>query len=417
MPNSLDPIYIKSLFDKFSTEFNFEESAQVWTEQSLIFKKFWQEKIINQSSELTQADTDILIRMIDSRARGHQSSDHSIARVYIYQGTWELLFKHLREKENIRSILDKIFHTENNQELISLIDELLLANEGNGNGINGKNANALNALLFLNNPDKFISSVSLAHRGQIMKVFGLGNMDAYVTTGEKIIYSNKVIQEGFKDLYGIDTVPRALSVFLYSPWGPYTAPVKSLWYSEGDRREEGSESRIKISELVLERLSPQENKPRNKVKRSIVFDLERNIIQAREQSFQGFKAEQLVIEEEKQALEKAGRADLAEQVRQVSEENSAEGYDVLSFTTAGEEKHIEVKSTLGGVNHNQFHISRNELDVSIEDPNYYLYIVYDMNGEPEIKYLRNPDLKDPELFDLEPLQYLVKYRAKNETQK
>jgi hypothetical protein len=293
-----------------------------------------------------------------------------------------------------------------------LIDELLIANEGNGNGINGKNANAINALLFLNNPEKFVSSVSLAHRGQIMKVFGLGNIDAYVTTGEKIVYSNKVIQEGFRDIYGINTASRALSVFLYSPWGPYTAPVKPLWYSEGEKIKEGSESRIKISELVLEKLPEEESKPRNKIKRSIVFDLERNIIQAREQSFQGFKAEQLVIEEEKQALEKAGRTDLAEQVRQVSEENSAEGYDILSFTPTGEEKHIEVKSTLGGVNHNQFHISRNELDTCIEDPNYYLYIVYDMDGEPEIKYLHKPDLKDPELFDLEPLQYLVKYRAR-----
>lgn len=412
MPNLPDPNYIKSLFDTFSTEFNFEESAQVWTEQSLVFKKFWQEKIIDQSSELTQGDTDRLIRMIDSRARGHQAGDHSIARVYIYQGTWELLFQHLREKENIRSTLDKIFHTENNQELISLIDELLLANEGNGNGINGKNANAINALLFLNNPEKFISSVSLAHRGQIMKVFGLGNIDAYVTTGEKIVYSNKVIQEGFRDIYGISTVPRAISVFLYSPWGPYTAPVKPLWYSEGGKIAEENEGRIKISELVLEKLSPQESKPRNRIKRSIVFDLERNIIQAREQSFQGFKAEQLVIDEEKQALEKAGRADLAELVRQVSEENSAAGYDILSFTPTGEEKHIEVKSTLSGVNHSQFHISRNELETSLEDPNYYLYIVYSMENKPEIKYLHKPELKDPELFDLEPLQYLVKYKAR-----
>ena len=61
------------------------------------------------------------------------------------------------------------------------------------------------------------------------------------------------------------------------------------------------------------------------------------------------------------------------------------GFDVLSYNTDGSEKHIEVKTTTDKKN-TPFHISQNELLYSKEESSsYWLYRVYDLNGDPKIK--------------------------------
>jgi restriction system protein len=107
-------------------------------------------------------------------------------------------------------------------------------NKNNKNGLTGKSAVAINALLFLNNPTNFLSIVSLSHRFQVMRAFDLGDPEKFMTYGEQIILSNRRIIDGFRDKYGIEANPRDLSRFMYTPHGGHTTNIKVYWHS-GDQ--------------------------------------------------------------------------------------------------------------------------------------------------------------------------------------
>lgn len=222
---------IQTLFKQFLSEFDSAQQAEVWENQKQIFKRFWDDKILNPTSELTVADTDAIIKLLDYRARGHQKADVSVANVGLTQGTWERLFAQLKDKKDIQRTLSQIFAATDDSELVDLINHLVKENEKNKNGLTGKSAVALNALLFLNTPTKFLSMVSLSHRFQVVQAFGLGNPDEFKTYGEQIVLSNRRIIDGFRDKYGIEANPRDLSEFLYTPLNGYTTNVKAYWPS------------------------------------------------------------------------------------------------------------------------------------------------------------------------------------------
>ena len=110
--------------------------------------------------------------------------------------------------------------------MIGLILRLKNENKNNKNGLTGEKANALNALLFINNPQSYIACVSLSHRSMLMKAFGLGNLDDFTNYGEQIVLSNKRILEGFLAKYGVRASPRTLSEFLYAP------NVRAYWQTQ-----------------------------------------------------------------------------------------------------------------------------------------------------------------------------------------
>jgi hypothetical protein len=71
-----------------------------------------------------------------------------------------------------------------------------------------------------------------------------------------------------------------------------------------------------------------------------------------------------VVAHERATLTIAGRRDLAERIRWVSEEDGdGAGYDVASFDPDGRARLIEVKTT-NGWERTPFHMSRNELAVA-----------------------------------------------------
>jgi len=94
----------------------------------------------------------------------------------------------------------------------------------------------------------------------------------------------------------------------------------------------------------------------------------------------GKAGELLVLQYEKEALTKAGRSDLAERVRHISEEEGdGAGYDIDSFSPDAAKKYIEVKATTGG-KETDFFLTANELEFSKLHPsNYHLYRVYNLN--------------------------------------
>jgi hypothetical protein len=92
----------------------------------------------------------------------------------------------------------------------------------------------------------------------------------------------------------------------------------------------------------------------------------------------GERGELLVMKYEHQRLIEAGKPELAAKVRHVSKEiGDGAGYDVGSYTEAGAELFIEVKTTKGPADAD-FYISANELAFSKTQPDHYkLYRLYD----------------------------------------
>lgn len=78
----------------------------------------------------------------------------------------------------------------------------------------------------------------------------------------------------------------------------------------------------------------------------------------------GCAGEERVLVHERATLMAAGRQDLANRVRWVSEEDGdGAGYDIASYQADGRDRLIEVKTT-NGWERTPFHITRNELEVA-----------------------------------------------------
>lgn len=106
---------------------------------------------------------------------------------------------------------------------------------------------------------------------------------------------------------------------------------------------------------------------------------------AQERERIGLLGEQFVFEAEKQKLTSAGRSDLAERVRLVSEDGSAEkGYDILTFEADGTEIHAEVKTTTRNRAGDQgFWLTFNEVERAKVDPLWRLFRAWEIDSSPQ----------------------------------
>jgi hypothetical protein len=285
----IEPAKIQPLFRQFLSEYDSSRKAEVWEGQRQIFKRFWNDKILSPTSEMTVDDTDAIIRLLDMKGRGRQKTDEAVANTGVRQGLWERLFDTLKSKQDIRRTMSEIFAEADDSRLIGLIDRLEKENKNNKNGLTGKSAVALNALLFINNPPKFLSMISLSHRFQVMREFDLGNPDEFKTYGEKIVFSNRRIIDGFRDKYGIKTNPRDLSEFLYTPHSSYTTNVKIYWQS-------GDEPIAETGEPEYEAAGGEAGEPESPVEFALEKHLEDFLIRNWENTDLGRKYE--LIEED-----------------------------------------------------------------------------------------------------------------------
>ncbi len=105
----------------------------------------------------------------------------------------------------------------------------------------------------------------------------------------------------------------------------------------------------------------------------------------------GRAGEELVLTHERATLSGVGRSDLARCVRWVSEEDGdGAGYDIASFTSEGQDRLIEVKTT-NGWERTPFFITRNELAVAERHPNEWcLMRLWNFAREPRAFELRPP---------------------------
>ncbi len=109
----------------------------------------------------------------------------------------------------------------------------------------------------------------------------------------------------------------------------------------------------------------------------------------------GEAGELLVLAEEREVLEQAGRKDLARKVRHVSKEDGdGTGFDILSFSLEGDERYLEVKTTKRGINA-PFFVTPNEVNRSaVEDEAYELHRLFGLNTKRSGRYVLNGSLEE-----------------------
>jgi hypothetical protein len=105
----------------------------------------------------------------------------------------------------------------------------------------------------------------------------------------------------------------------------------------------------------------------------------------------GRAGEERVLEHERIVLSSAGRRDLANKIRWVSEEDGdGAGYDIASFSPDGKKRLIEVKTT-NGWERTPFQITRNELAVADERrADWCLFRLWNFSREPKAFELYPP---------------------------
>ena len=108
----------------------------------------------------------------------------------------------------------------------------------------------------------------------------------------------------------------------------------------------------------------------------------------------GQAGEIAVLQRERSALERRGRADLARKVEHVSHSvGDGLGFDILSYDERGEEKFIEVKTTRRGKLWPML-ISRGEVAFSQQERDrFHLYRVYDFNEKHAGLYVLRGDVE------------------------
>lgn len=103
----------------------------------------------------------------------------------------------------------------------------------------------------------------------------------------------------------------------------------------------------------------------------------------------GKRGEERVLASEGARLRSAGRNDLAQKIRWVSQEDGdGAGFDILSFTEQGEERLLEVKTTTGYA-YTPFYLSANECALSEERPdNFQIFGFMTSRGNLRLSKLR-----------------------------
>ncbi|MCM2466684.1 DUF3883 domain-containing protein [Methanoculleus oceani] len=118
----------------------------------------------------------------------------------------------------------------------------------------------------------------------------------------------------------------------------------------------------------------------------------------------GKLAEDEALRCEKERLRHAGREDLADAAKSVSNDPRL-GYDIASFNEDGSKRYIEVKAVRPHKRFARFYLSSNELQKSRDlQPNYYYYFVFQVKTKPYVRCIEASELE--ERF-LRPNQYSV----------
>jgi len=214
----------KPLFETFIKTYDQETSKRIWKKQSKEFRRFWEDRIMSNDRALSDEEMMPIIRILDSNAKGIKGSgvEPSCKPLGITQNRWYRLFRELKDDNKLKSLVNKLFMSSNDDEQIRIINEIY---ESYHNALTHKTANILNDLLFVYNHDRDLSVVSLKHRFYIIDAFNLYDSKELegLSYGEQIIRSRNIII-GMKDKLGLDMTTRVFAKAFYE-----SNAIHDLW--------------------------------------------------------------------------------------------------------------------------------------------------------------------------------------------
>lgn len=213
---------IDEIYEQFLKDFDQKRAESVWNRQSETFRLFWKNHILGPA-KLDRAVMDPVICFLDRHAKGIADSEAEPAcNPMIPQGAWHRIFEALKKNKKLGELVTKIFESQSDDELIELLNKLYSVNTER-NRLTGKTATMLNDLMFVYNPQRNLTIVSLKHRFMIINAFRLGNGNSIQqkSWGEQIVFSKNAILK-FQEKHRFENL-RSLSCFFYSPG------VKEVW--------------------------------------------------------------------------------------------------------------------------------------------------------------------------------------------
>lgn len=114
---------LKELFEIFLKSYQEEAMNKIWTNQSSVFKKFWDERImIPTGQELNDQEIDIIIRILDRNGKGNTKESEAVAKIMIPQDVLRKLFKQVKEDKLLAESINSILSSISSEERIKQID-------------------------------------------------------------------------------------------------------------------------------------------------------------------------------------------------------------------------------------------------------------------------------------------------------
>ena len=185
-------------------------------------------------------------------------------------------------------------------------------------------------------------------------------------------------------------------------WAEADKPIVETYLDSLPKRIEGDP-------LQFDYFEAEAVKPNNKELVRAVQDYEK--AQKNKQK-SGANAELAVIHYERDKLNNLGHPELADLVKQISVDNSAAGYDILSYDINEDgsfiEIHIEVKSAKLASKYIEFFISENELSKFKTDPHHKIYCLIKSGRTYKLHEVNKSDFFRNDY--LSPMTYRVRIR-------
>lgn len=226
---ALSPAQISELAGQFLSGYDATAKDAIWRQQSDAFRQFWQSRILSEDTDpLSNEESDAMIRILDRNAKGNTRTSEAVAGGFmITQGAWRRMFNELRANKRIATLMRRIFEAEDEQQRITLVDELYDANQGQINRLTVKSGITINLFLAAYDPFNNLSIVSLNDRRRLMEFLALSipfNWEK-ASAGRRIVETNTILRSGLETA-GISGSARTLSCFCYSE------PFRSRWKAE-----------------------------------------------------------------------------------------------------------------------------------------------------------------------------------------
>src|SRR5215813_13397697 len=105
----MNPQEITKLFQTFTERYKTEEKVAIWRSQSQRFRDFWNQRIMSgRKDELSDAELDEIIRILDRNGKGNNATSEAVSRVMIPQGAWRRMFNHIKSEPPLAKALNDV---------------------------------------------------------------------------------------------------------------------------------------------------------------------------------------------------------------------------------------------------------------------------------------------------------------------